>query len=326
MASLEAAWRLPAEWEPHAATWIAWPHEKSDWPGKFAPIHWVYADIVRHLSRVEKVCVIVLDEKQRLAAERACDESGARMNEVEFFECPTDRSWLRDTAPVFVKNAVGQVAATDWRFNAWAKYSNYERDSKVGAFIARKAKAHRIPVKHVLEGGGIESNGEGKLLTTEEWLLSDVQVRNPGCTREDYERIFQEYLGVNEVIWLERGIEGDDTHGHIDDLARFVDAETVVTVDIGGAADRLKRARLKAIKLPLPQPVYFAGQLLPASYANFYIANGLVLVPTFNDPADRVALNTLAKCFSDREVAGIACRDLVLGLGTLHCLTMQQPA
>jgi agmatine deiminase len=326
MASLEAAWRLPAEWEPHAATWIAWPHEKSDWPGKFAPVHWVYADIVRLLSRVEKVRVIVIDERQRAAAAKACQECGARMSEVEFFEFPTDRSWLRDTAPIFVKNAVGQVAATDWRFNAWAKYSNFTRDAKVGAFIARKAKAHRIAVKHVLEGGGIDANGEGKLLTTEEWLLSDVQVRNPGMTREDYERVFHEYFGVNEVIWLERGIEGDDTHGHIDDLARFVDAETVVTVDIGGAADRLKRAGLKAVKLPLPEPVYFAGQLLPASYANFYIANGLVLVPVFNDPADRVALNTLAKCFPDHEVVGIACRDLVLGLGTLHCLTMQQPA
>jgi agmatine deiminase len=317
---------MPAEWEPHAATWIAWPHEKSDWPGKFAPIPWVYGEIARHLSRAEKVRVVVESEAAKRAAVRICEQSGARLEQVEFLEAPTDRSWLRDTAPIFVKNSVGQVAAIDWRFNAWAKYPNYSQDDALPAAIARNLKLHRIQPKVVLEGGGIDVNGTGKLLTTEEWLLSDVQVRNPGFSREDYESLFHEYLGVQEVVWLERGIAGDDTHGHIDDLARFVDPETVVTVEVGDAVKRLRAAGLRVIKLPMPEPVYFGRQLLPASYANFYIANGLVLVPTFNDPADRVALQTIAKCFPDREVTGIAARDLVLGLGTLHCLTQQQPA
>jgi agmatine deiminase len=218
------------------------------------------------------------------------------------------------------------VAATDWKFNAWAKYPNFALDDQLPAFVAKKLKMPRIATKVVLEGGGIDSNGAGRLLTTEEWLLSDVQVRNPGFTREDYQRVFAQHLGITEVIWLDHGIVGDDTHGHVDDLARFVAADTVVTLDVGDAVARLKKAGLRVVKLPQPQPVTFDGQLLPASYANFYIANGLVLVPTFTDPADRLALNTLAKLFPDREVVGIPCRDLVLGLGTLHCMTMQQPA
>lgn len=326
MAGLELAWRLPAEWELHAATWIAWPHEKSDWPGKVAPIPWVYGEIVRQLSRCELVNILVADAASEKIARRILDKSGADLQRVAFYICATNRSWLRDTAPIFVKNSVGQVEATDWKFNAWAKYSNFALDDKVPTFIARKLKMHRIPTGIVLEGGGIDSNGSGRLLTTEEWLLSDTQVRNAGFTRDDYERVFHEYFGIQEIVWLERGIAGDDTHGHVDDLARFVDAETVVTVDVADAVTRLKAAKLRVVKLPMPQPVEFDGQLLPASYANFYIANGVVLVPTFNDPADRVALNTLAKCFPDRETIGIACRDLVLGLGTLHCLSMQQPA
>ncbi len=326
MAGLEIAWRMPAEWEPHAATWIAWPHEKSDWPGKFAPIPWVYGEIVRLLARVETVRIVVRDEAAETAARRILEKAGARVEQVEFFHAPTDRSWLRDTAAIFVKNSVGQLAALDWQFNAWAKYPNYADDNRLPAFLARKLKLHRIATGIVLEGGGIDVNGTGKLLTTEEWLLSDVQVRNPGFTKARYEEVFHQYLGVQEVIWLERGIAGDDTHGHIDDLARFVDPETVVTLDLGDAAKRLRAAGLRVVKLPIPEPVYFGGQLLPASYANFYIANDLVLVPTFNDPADRTALQTLAKCFPGREVAGVYARDLVLGLGTLHCLTQQQPA
>ncbi len=326
MASLERAWRLPAEWEPHAATWLAWPHEKSDWPGKFSPIPWVYAEIVRHLSRVETVRLLVRDEAEQRAAAKHFALSGADLSRVEFYRAATDRSWLRDTAPLFVKNAVGHVAATTWKFNAWAKYDNYAADRKVAAFIARKRRMHRIAAPAVLEGGGVEVNGQGAMLTTEEWLLSDVQVRNPGYTRQDYERLFHEFFGVDDVVWLERGIEGDDTHGHIDDLARFVNPATVVTVPVGDAVRRLKSRKWKVIELPQPEPVHFAGQLLPASYANFYIANGLVLVPTFADPADREALQILQKCFPDRTVVGIPCRDLVLGLGTLHCMSMQEPA
>jgi len=326
MAGLELAWRMPAEWEPHAATWLAWPHQKSDWPGKFAPIPWVYGEIVRHLARVETVRIIVASRAEESAARRICEQAGAALDNVQFFQAPTDRSWLRDSGPIFVKNSVGQVAALDWRFNGWAKYRNYAADDRLPAVIARQLQMRRIQPQAVLEGGGIDVNGTGLLLTTEEWLLSDTQVRNPGFTRQDYERLFHNYLGVQRVIWLARGIAGDDTHGHVDDLARFVDAETVAALDLGDTVKRLRAAGLRVVKLPAPAPVYFHRQLLPASYANFYIANGLVLVPTFNDPADRPALNTLARCFPDREVVGIYARDLVLGLGTLHCLTQQQPA
>lgn len=319
-------WRLPAEWEAHEATWIAWPHEKSDWPGKFAPIHWVYADIVRHLAQVEVVRIVVQNEAEKKAAGRIFEKSGVDLDWVEFFIAPTDRSWLRDTSPIFVRNEAGEVAATDWKFNAWAKYPNFAHDDRLPAFVAKQLKMPRIATKVVLEGGGIDSNGAGRLLTTEEWLLSDIQVRNPGFKREDYQRVFAQHLGITEVIWLDHGIAGDDTHGHVDDLARFVAEDTVVTLDVGDAVARLNKAGLRVVKLPQPQPVTFDGQLLPASYANFYIANGLVLMPTFTDPADRVALTTLAKLFPDREVVGIPCRDLVLGLGTLHCMTMQQPA
>lgn len=316
---------MPAEWELHEATWIAWPHEKTDWPGKFAPIPWVYGEIVRHLSEVEVVRIIVRDEKQKNDATAVLKKSGAAMDWVEFFVAPTDRSWLRDTAAIFVRDR-SRMVALDWKFTAWAKYLNHAEDDKLPAFIAKQLKVRRVATNIVLEGGGIDVNGAGKLLTTEEWLLSDTQVRNLGYTREDYERIFAQYLGIDETIWLDRGIDGDDTHGHVDDLARFVSADAVVTVEVGDAKRRLKRAGLRVYELPQPTPVWFDGQLLPASYANFYIANGLVLVPTFNDIQDREALATLSKLFPDRSVVGIHCRDLVLGLGTLHCLTQQQPA
>jgi agmatine deiminase len=326
MAGLNPAWRLPAEWEPHEATWIAWPHEKSDWPGKFGPIPWVYGDIVRHLSRSERVRVVIRDEKDRREAERVFDKSGAVLDRVEFLEAPTNRSWLRDTAPIFVTASTGRVSALDWKFNAWAKYDNFQLDDRLPRAIAKSAGLPRTETRIVLEGGGIDSNGQGTLLVTEEWLLSGTQIRNRGYSRERYEDVFRQFLGVERVVWLGNGIPGDDTHGHVDDLARFVGPDTVAALDHEDCLKRLKAAGLKVVKLPQPEPVFFDGQLLPASYANFYIANSVVLVPVFNDPADRVALAALAKCFPDRQVTGIYCRDLVLGLGTLHCMTMQQPA
>ncbi|HBY61426.1 MAG TPA: agmatine deiminase [Solibacterales bacterium] len=331
------SWRMPAEWEPHSATWLAWPHETTDWPGKFAPVPWVYGEIVRKLSQVEMVRILI--EPERIpAARRVLVKSGAVMSAVEFVECATDRSWTRDFCPTFVKNDAGAVAACDWEFNAWAKYSNYARDNAVPALVAAHLGVERLAPGFVLEGGGIEVNGGGLLLTTEEWLLSDVQVRNPGFTRERYEALFREWLGVTDTIWLKNGIAGDDTHGHIDDLARFTGPSTAVIVveDNPLEANYLplrenlellrRRQDLKVVELPMPRPLFFDGQRLPASYANFYVANSLVLVPTFNDPADREALRTLAKLFPDREVCGIHAVDLVLGLGTLHCLTQQQPA
>jgi len=327
---------MPAEWEPHEATWIAWPHNRDDWPGRFAPIPWVYGEIVRKLSRVEKVRILVSGAALERQARRILRQVGARMEAVEFFECPTDRVWTRDYGPLFVKNR-REVAATAWRFNAWAKYDDWKRDAAVPAFITERLGMTSWTPGMVLEGGSIDVNGAGLLLTTEECLLSEVQARNPGMTRRDIERKLRDYLGAERVIWLRNGIAGDDTHGHVDDLARFVAPDAVVVASEDDRSDAnyeplrenyalLKEVGLRVTKLPMPRPVVFAGRRLPASYANFYVANGLVLVPTFNDPADRVALGRLAKCFPDREVTGIDCIELIWGLGALHCMTQQQPA
>jgi len=323
--------RMPAEWEPHEATWLAWPHERSDWPGKFAPIPWVYGDIVKRLARVEKVRILVQDAALEKSARRVLAKCAVDMSAVEFFHWPTNRSWTRDYSPIFVRGDKGEVAITNWLFNGWAKYDNWRDDDRIPARVAKRFKVMReFEPGIVLEGGSIDVNGAGLLLTTEECLLSEtVQVRNPGLGRADLERYFADYLGIRQTIWLKQGIAGDDTHGHIDDVARFVDDNTIVTVVDETLRENLKLLKstgLRIVPLPMPAPVYFDGQRLPASYANFYIANGLVLVPVFNDPNDRVALNTLAKLFPSREVVGIYCGDLVLGLGTLHCMTMQQPA
>ncbi len=328
--------RQPAEWEPHEATWLAWPHEESDWPGKFDAIPWVYGEIVRWLARVERVRILAGGDVRTAAAEvlRKC---GVEMSAVEFFDIPTDRSWTRDFCPIFVKSS-GGIAVTDWKFNGWAKYDNWQRDNAVPAEIARRLGLQWLEPGLVLEGGSIDVNGAGTMLTTEECLLSPVQARNPGLSRADLERAFQNYLGINRVLWLKNGITGDDTHGHVDDLARFVSNDTIVAVEEHDRCDanydplgeNLEILRglpdYRIATLPMPAPVYFDGQRLPASYANFYIANGLVLVPAFNDPNDRIALNTLAELFPDREIVGIASTDLVLGLGALHCMTQQQPA
>jgi agmatine deiminase len=340
--------RMPAEWEPHEATWLGWPHELTDWPGKFAPIPWAFAEIVRHLSKVERIYLLVEDRTAQSRVRAILEKSGANLDAVDFFLVPTDRGWMRDSGPICVRNQAGQVAFNNFQFTGWAKYPNHKKDAAVVAKANKKLKRRLWQPQHkgrrvVLESGSIDVNGRGTLLTTEECLLSRVQERNPGFTKEDYAQVFREYLGVTNVLWLKNGIAGDDTHGHVDDLTRFVNASTVVTVveddsnDPNYAPLQENLMLLKAMKdqdgrplrvetLPMPAPVYFDGQRLPASYANFYIANKLVIVPTFNDSNDRVALNTLAALFPDREVVGIACRDLVLGLGTLHCMTQQQPA
>ncbi len=345
---MNTTFAMPAEWEPHAGTWLAWPHRKSDWPGKFAPIAPVYADIIRVLSRTERVNVLVRDGAMRKRAGRWLKAVKADLANVEFFTSETDRSWVRDSGPIFVRDSAGQIVALDWHFNAWAKYPDWQIDDELPAFVSHARGVRSIrPQFHskrvVLEGGSIDANGEGLLLTTEECLLSTIQERNPGMGRADYEAVFAEYLGIRRVIWLGHGIVGDDTHGHVDDLARFVAPRTVATVIESDEADpnylplrenfeRLESYRdvdgskLEVVPLPMPRPVWFRGTRLPASYANFYIANGVVLAPTFNDPADRIALGTLAELFPDREVVGIHCSDLVWGFGTLHCMTQQEPA
>jgi agmatine deiminase len=340
--------RMPAEWEPHEATWLGWPHELTDWPGKFAPIPWAFAEIVRHLSQIERVILLVENAASENRVRAILKKSGANLTNVNFFRIPTDRGWMRDSGPICVKNSAGEVAFNNFVFNGWAKYSNHKKDAQVVAKANQKLKRRLWQPIHkgrrvVLEGGSIDVNGRGTLLTTEECLLSNTQERNPGFTREDYAEVFREYFGVTNVLWLKNGIAGDDTHGHVDDLTRFVNPTTVVTIvesnpkEANYAALQENLALLHTMKdqdghrlqietLPMPAPVYFNNQRLPASYANFYIANKLVLVPTFNDPNDREALNTLSKLFPGRDVVGIACRDLVLGLGTIHCMTQQQPA
>jgi agmatine deiminase len=351
----ELQYRMPAEWEPHEATWIAWPHNQDDWPGKFPPIPFVYAEIVRHLHQSEEVRILVNGKPGEQQARKVLANLPLDMGRIQFCHVPTDRVWTRDYGPMFVLTEDGEANVIGFHFNAWAKYPNWQNDCRVAEqvlpYIAVLAKPPR-PVSHlpvygkagrvVLEGGAIDVNGRGCLLTTEECLLGKVQRRNPGFTRKDYERVFADNLGVRKVLWLGKGIAGDDTHGHVDDLARFVGPRTVVTVVEANPKDanykplreNLERLqgmtdqdgkKLEVVKLPMPQPAYWAGQRLPASYANFYIANDRVLVPTFNDPADRKALGILAELFPGRSVAGIHAVDLVWGFGTLHCLTQQEP-
>ena len=359
-------YHMPAEWHSHSATWIAWPHNASDWPGKFQPIPWVYAEIIRNLARVEAVHILVSDAVEQQRAQKFLTRNGVALGPIHFHRWPTNRVWTRDSGPIFLrrdpatqahKDALPALAITDWKFNAWAKYDDWQQDDKLPARVAKQLQlprwtsevllpttGQRQPVRHrvVLEGGSIDVNGAGALLTTEECLLSEVQQRNPGLSRAQLEQCFHDYLGIDQVLWLNRGIAGDDTHGHVDDIARFTDATTIVAavepnradenhLPLAENLDRLRSARTLAgkpyrvVELPLPAPVVFDGQRLPASYANFYIANGLVLVPTFNDANDRIALNTLAELFPRHSIVGIHCMDFIWGLGALHCMTQQQP-
>lgn len=334
--------RMPAEWEPHEATWLAWPHHVDDWPGKFAPVPWVYCDIIKKLTSVERVRLLVPDDSVSRRVRRMLTKAGANVAAVDFVVHATNRSWTRDFCPIFVRDEAGVKTLTDWHFNGWAKYDNWQLDDATPAAVAERYGIARTAPEWngrrvVLEGGSIDVNGKGWLLTTEECLISKIQERNPGLERGGYEAVFREFLGIEKTFWLRHGIAGDDTHGHVDDLARFVDEQTVVTVVEDDPKDvnydplqenlRVLQGckELRIETLPMPKPIFFEGQRLPASYANFYIANGLVLMPTFNDPNDRVALDKLAKLFPRHTVTGVHCLDLVLGLGTLHCMTQQEP-
>jgi agmatine deiminase len=340
---------FPAEWSPHEATWIAWPHHEPDWPGKLGAIVWVYAEIARLLAQYERVEILCHSAEVRDAAHEYLAAHGATRN-VRLHVVPNDRVWLRDSAPTFVHDRAGRVTLMNWGFNAWAKYPNFALDAEVGRAIESiTGLSHVEPTRPdtgarlILEGGGIETDGEGTLLVTEEWLLSDVQVRNPGLDRAGYERAFREQLGIRETIWLGEGCVGDDTHGHVDDIARFVapgvillayeddpaddenhrrSVDNMRRLELAGAGD----GALKVVKIPYPHAVTMHGDRLPASYANFYVANGVVLVPTFNDRRDRIALDAIAAVMPGRDVIGVHAVDLVWGYGTLHCLTQQQPA
>jgi agmatine deiminase len=357
MTPSQSNYRMPAEWEPHAATWIAWPHNASDWPGKFAAIPWVYAELVRVLAQQERVEILVQDATEEHRAAGILARNGVDLARIGFHRWPTNRVWLRDSGPIFVLDSAGQPAITNWHFNAWAKYTDWQLDDQNPARVAKLLRLPSIQPaialdngrkrRLVLEGGSIDVNGgidgQATLITTEECLLSDIQQRNPATTRDQLEAAFHQYLGIDQVLWLDRGCAGDDTHGHVDDITRFVASDTIVTAVEPDTADdnhaplaenlrRLQAARTpqgkqwNLVQLPMPRPVVFRGQRLPASYANFYIANGVVLVPTFNDPRDRTALAILAELFPNREVVGIHCVDFIWGLGAWHCMTQQQPA
>ncbi len=354
----EQGYSMPAEWEPHAATWLGWPHNETDWPGKLDTIRWVYGEMVRKISAGEIVRLLVRHRSEQQLAGHYLKRAGCDLKRVEFVIHPTNRGWTRDSGPIFVRrrNSKSQIpdsqsetAIVHFHFNAWAKYPDWQKDRRVPEMAARRlrrklfrAACHGRPF--VIEGGGIEVNGRGTLLTTEEcYLHPKVQVRNPGLDRKDIEATLKQFLGVTNVLWLLNGPVGDDTHGHIDDICRFVNRKTLVLVretnrkdvnfrPLAENWDRIRHLRLEdgsrpeVVPLPMPAPLGFDGDRLPASYANFYIGNAAVLVPTFNDPNDRVALGILGELFHDRPVVGIHAVDLVLGFGTLHCLTQQQPA
>jgi len=342
---------MPAEWEPHKATWLTWPHNPTDWPGKMSSVQKTYAELTQKLAVVEEVCILVNSERHEMRARRYLKQARADLANINFHHVPTNRSWIRDYGPVFVadnrtKRKLRKIMR--FRFNGWARYTAHQKDNSVPLELARRLKLKMISAKWekvllVLEGGSIDVNGFGTLITTEECLLDQsIQSRNPGITRSDLEKLFREYLGITKVIWLNKGIEGDDTHGHVDDICRFVDRRTMVLAMETNSSDtnalilaenleRLKQARLEdgskptVVTLPMPSPIYFKKWRLPASYANFYIANKIVLVPIFNDPADRKAIGILSDLFPAREVIGINAVDLLLGLGGLHCITLQEP-
>ncbi len=346
---------MPAEWEPHRATWLVWPHNRADWDVKTSAVEWCFCEIVRHLTCDERVGIICQNAAVARRAELRLARCDVDLSAVDRLVVATNRSWIRDTGPIFVSRpTVGdrdEIAATDWRFTGWARYPACGRDDSLPRRLSRHLGVRRFAPtvriagrrhRMVLEGGSIDVNGEGLLLTTEACLLGHVQKRNPGAARHDLEDSLRNHLGVRRVLWLGEGIAGDDTHGHVDDVARFVAPDTVVaarepdTADVNHAplADNLVRLRrmrdlrgrpLRVVELPMPRPVRFDGIRLPASYLNFYIGNGSVLVPTFNDPADRVALDRLAALFPDRKVIGIHAGDLILGLGAIHCVTQQEP-
>ena len=350
MQASSSAWRMPAEWEPHRATWISWPHHEPDWPGTLEANHWVYAEVVRVIAPYEPVEILCQSKSIQDQARSALVAHGVAEDRVQLHLVETDRTWLRDSAPTGVIDSSGNVTLLHWAFNGWAKYRNWQRDASVGNAIARLTGLPKLEPSRpdsgerlVLEGGGIDVNGQGIILVTEEWLLHDVQIRNPEMNRAQYETVFDYWLGSPMTIWLGEGCDGDDTHGHVDDVARFVNPDTIVlaieedtaeenhrrSIDnlcrLEHAAQRADIGPLNIVKIPYPRRVMMQGDVLPASYTNFFIGNGIVIVPTFNDPKDRQVLGIFAELMPNHQVVGIHAVDLVLGLGSFHCLTQQEP-
>lgn len=340
--------RFPAEWENQNGILLCFPHNGNDWPGKYEAIQWAFVEFIKKISHYESVFLMVADEKLKIKVSQMLTTAHVDLSSVSFILHKTNRSWMRDSGPIIVKNGLNNEAL-DFNFNGWAKYKNHTLDQWVPSIVAKflsipitKATFKGKPV--ILEGGAIDVNGKGTLITSEECLLDPtIQVRNKGFSKKEYEHIFEEYLGITNVIWVKNGIEGDDTHGHIDDLCRFINEDTIITVVESNPADKnyevlqenlkiLQNSTLEngkkptIIELPMPKCLDFDGVRIPASYANFLIINKCVLVPTFNDPNDRIALNIIASQFPDREIIGISAIDLIWGFGTLHCLSQQIPS
>ena len=352
--SAPLGFRMPAEWEQHVATWMVWPHNRADWEVKTNAVEWCYVEIIRHLVPHERVALICQSEVVRDRAEARLERVGVERSAYDTYCIQTNRSWIRDFGPLFItstEDAARPVAISDWAFNGWGRYRSYADDNRVSCGIADNLGIPRFVVciergdrvvNVVLEGGSIDVNGCGDLLTTEQCLLGASQPRNPAVSRGELETVLRNTLGVSRVHWLVGGIDGDDTHGHVDDVARFVGPNTIVAAkevhngDVNHDVLQRNLGRLRQMKnengggfdvipLPMPKAVFFDGMRLPASYLNFYIGNNVVLVPTFNDSRDREALGLLGEVFPTREVVGIYAGDLILGLGAIHCLTQQQP-
>tara|TARA_A100001011_G_scaffold91660_1_gene96289 strand:+ start:65 stop:1117 length:1053 start_codon:yes stop_codon:yes gene_type:complete len=340
-------YRMPAEWEHQKSTWIAWPHNKEDWPGKFGEIPLVFIKIITELSKFQMVNVLVKDKSYQKKIGFFLKTLGANIKKIRLVICKTDRAWTRDFLPIFIKDHKKRNILSKWEFNGWAKYKNFKNDNKAYLKINKFKKIKTIKPNYkkkkiVLEGGSIDVNGKGHLLTTMQCLLSKVQQRNKGLNKNDYNQIFKKYFGVNKVIWLNKGIYGDDTHGHIDDLARFINKNKIFiaieknkkdknfenlkeNIEIIKTFKKDNKEKFKIIYIPMPKPKFIDGIRLPASYLNFYIANKVVLVPSFNDPKDKIVLRLFKKHFKNRKIIPIDCSILVWGFGTIHCLTQQEP-
>ena len=345
--SNKGIYRMPAEWEPQKSTWIAWPHNKKDWPGKFNKIPIVFAQIIAEISKVQLVNILINNKSEIGRAIFFLGIATSKISNIKFIICKTDRAWTRDFLPIFVKNNKNKNFLTNWDFNAWAKYKNFKNDNKAYLKIKKIVKSKLLNPKFknkniTLEGGSIDVNGSGYLLTTKQCLLSKVQQRNRGFDKSDYYRIFNKYFGIKKIIWLNKGIYGDDTHGHIDDIARFVGRNKIFiarennkkeknfknlydNIQIIKKFKKNENKKIKIVYLPMPRPKFIEGVRVPASYLNFYIANKIVLVPIFKDRKDKIVLKIFKKHFKNRKIIPIDCSVLVWGFGTIHCMTQQQP-
>ncbi len=339
-------YRMPAEWEKQNSTLIGWPYNEKDWPNRFENIPDIFAKIISKISHCQKVRVLIRNNESKKEIKSKLKTFNGRLNNIQFIYCKTDRVWMRDSGPIFIKDKKNKNILSNWKFNSWAKYKNYKNDDKVNLTIKKYYRGKIISPKYkkkpiVLEGGSIDVNGRGLLLTTKECLLSKIQQRNFSLKRSDYNKIFEKFFGISRTIWLNKGIEGDDTHGHIDDIARFVNYDKIFIAFESNKNDKnykklnenfkiLKKIKIKSLKLkikkiPMPSPIYIDNIRVPASYLNFYISNKFVLLPIFNDAKDNLVINIFKKEFSNRKIIPIDCSDLIWGFGAIHCMTQQEP-